>query len=266
MGLAEESNTVIFVDFGLTRTIIDPATGNHIAFVGGKNLIGTCRYVSLNSHMGFELSRRDDLITVGYIMINMLLGSLPWQGKHSSRPSARYRKVGQIKASYSNKKLCEGCPKQFLLYMDYVTTLSFEEGADFTYLKQLVKDAAAERNLDLYDNVFDWSFKLTKARIGSDPNKGRSLGSEASAAFNSDSKALRKHSSDDMVHYEKLAMDKKSKAYLRAKKFTFRDYEDVKKMMYQAYCKERIEPQKKVNKQQPKPEPAIEEKKQAGPP
>ncbi len=78
VGLGEDSNTIIFVDFGLTRSVIDPQTGLHIPFVGGKNLVGTCRYVSINSHLGFELSKRDDLITVGYVMISLLKGYLPW--------------------------------------------------------------------------------------------------------------------------------------------------------------------------------------------
>ena len=79
MGLGPASNTVHLIDFGLTRTILDPETGEHIPFTSGKSLIGTCRYVSANSHNGFELSRRDDLITLGYVIIRLFKGSLPWQ-------------------------------------------------------------------------------------------------------------------------------------------------------------------------------------------
>ena len=127
MGLGEDSRNLFLVDFGLTRSIIDKKTGKHIKFVGGKNLVGTCRYVSVNSHLGHELSRRDDLISVGYIMINFLTGSLPWEGKHSGKPSARYRKIGDLKSSISHKALCKKCPKAFLDYMDYVTTMKFEQ-------------------------------------------------------------------------------------------------------------------------------------------
>ena len=79
LGLGPASNTVHLIDFGLTRSIIDANTGKHVAFSTGKGLIGTCRYVSANSHKGHELSRRDDLITLGYVMIRLLTGSLPWQ-------------------------------------------------------------------------------------------------------------------------------------------------------------------------------------------
>ena len=126
MGLGEDSQNLFLVDFGLTRSIIDSKTGKHIKFKGGKNLVGTCRYVSVNSHLGHELSRRDDLISVGYIMIEMLTGSLPWIGMHSGKPSARYRKIGDFKASISNKRLCKNCPQAFLDYMDHVTSMQFE--------------------------------------------------------------------------------------------------------------------------------------------
>ena len=60
-------------------------------------MIGTCRYVSINSHLGHELSRRDDLTTVGYVIIKFVKGSLPWQKIPVRKDSARYRKVGRAK-------------------------------------------------------------------------------------------------------------------------------------------------------------------------
>ena len=95
MGLGAMSNTVHMIDFGLTRAVIDPNTNEHIPFVVHKNFIGTCRYVSVNAHKGFELSRRDDLISVGYVIINLIKGKLPWQkNMTASKRSARYRQVG----------------------------------------------------------------------------------------------------------------------------------------------------------------------------
>ena len=61
-------------------------------------------------------------------------------------------------------------PRQFLDYMNYVTRLAFKEEPDFTMLKQLIIDAAAEESIDLFDNVFDWNIKLVmKQRIRSQP-------------------------------------------------------------------------------------------------
>ena len=160
MGLGQESNTVHLIDFGLTRLVINPKTGQHIPFIGRKNLIGTCRYVSVNSHKGFELSRRDDLITLGYVMINLIKGNLPWQNIRISKNSARYSKVGKFKEDYPIEKLCEGCPVQFQIYMHYVTCMQFEEAPNFDLLKNLISLAAHEAKINLHDNEFDWTKQL----------------------------------------------------------------------------------------------------------
>ena len=103
VGLGENSNTVFMIDFGLIRSVIDTATGEHIPFTDDKNLIGTCRYASVNSHKGYELSRRDDLITLGYVIIYLAKGRLPWQNVLLNRNSARYSSVGRIKSMQSHK-------------------------------------------------------------------------------------------------------------------------------------------------------------------
>ena len=111
MGLGDTSNIVHIVDFGLTRPIIDHRTGAHIPFTTNKNMIGTCRYVSFNSHLGYEVSRRDDLISLCYIAVNFYKGELPWQRIQLNKNSPRYSNVGKVKKEHSGEKLCKGCPK-----------------------------------------------------------------------------------------------------------------------------------------------------------
>ena len=66
--------TVFVIDFGLAKRYKDIKTGKHIEIKGGKSLVGTARYASVNSHKGYTFSRRDDLISMTYMIIYLLKG------------------------------------------------------------------------------------------------------------------------------------------------------------------------------------------------
>jgi serine/threonine protein kinase len=65
------------IDLGLAKRFKDPKTGQHVKEKEVKSLTGTARYASLNAHFT-EQSRRDDLESIGIIMIYFMKGSLPW--------------------------------------------------------------------------------------------------------------------------------------------------------------------------------------------
>ena len=143
MGLGETSNIVHMIDFGLTRSVFNKKTGKHIEFRTGKNLVGTARFVSINAHLGYELSRRDDLLTLGYVMVYFTVGQLPWQHVDTRRKSARFQELGRMKQACSPAELCKNCPVAYEKYLNYCNKLEFDETPDYAILKGLILESAA---------------------------------------------------------------------------------------------------------------------------
>ena len=77
MGLARKHTILYIIDYGLAKKYKDPKTNVHIPYIDGKSLTGTARYASINTHLGIEQSRRDDLEGIAYVLLYFLRGMLP---------------------------------------------------------------------------------------------------------------------------------------------------------------------------------------------
>jgi len=158
MGLGKKGNQVYVIDFGLAKKFRDQRTHQHIPYRENKNLTGTARYTSINTHLGIEQSRRDDMEALGYILIYFLQGTLPWQGLRAKTKAQKYEKISEKKLSTPVEELCKGAPAEFATYQNYVRSLRFEEKPDYAYLRQLIRNLFHRQGFS-YDYVFDWNTK-----------------------------------------------------------------------------------------------------------
>jgi len=156
IGLGKKANMVHIIDFGLAKKYRDPKTQQHIPYREGKNLTGTARYASVNTHLGIEQSRRDDLEAVGYVVMYFNRGSLPWQGLKATGKKEKYEKIMEKKMSTPVEVLCKHFPCEFVTYLNYCRSLRFEDRPDYAYLRRLLKDVFFGENFQ-FDFVFDWT-------------------------------------------------------------------------------------------------------------
>lgn len=110
---SNQNHSVFIIDFGLSKRYRDPKTQQHIPFRNDRSLTGTARYASLNTHLGCEQSRRDDLEAIGFVLLYFLRGSLPWQGLKSNNPKVD---IGKVKQSTTFESLCEHFPRIMFCY------------------------------------------------------------------------------------------------------------------------------------------------------
>jgi hypothetical protein len=98
------------VDMGLCKQYREPKTKRHIPYRLNKKLTGTPRYASIHTHNGEEQGRRDDLESLGYMLIYFNKGKLPWQGLKARTKQEKYDLIGKRKREISVEELCRGCP------------------------------------------------------------------------------------------------------------------------------------------------------------
>ncbi|KAJ8560114.1 hypothetical protein K7X08_004172 [Anisodus acutangulus] len=177
MGLGRRANQVYVIDFGLAKKYRDSSTHQHIPYRENKNLTGTARYASMNTHLGIEQSRRDDLESLGFVVMYFLRGSLPWQGLKAGTKKQKYEKISEKKVSTSIETLCWGYPTEFASYFHYCRSLRFDDKPDYAYLKRIFRDLFIREGFQ-FDYVFDWTIlKYQQSQLANIPS--RALGGTA---------------------------------------------------------------------------------------
>ncbi|KAH9970630.1 kinase-like domain-containing protein, partial [Lactifluus volemus] len=146
LGTGDRESQVFLIDFGLARLFRNLETQKHVDRVKSFDEIGAIRYSSINGHLGRTQSRRDDLESLGYVIVSLIKGRLPWQGIDVHPGQVHRDQVLRLKQGTTVETLCEGLPQPFLFFLDYIRSLSFKERPDYPYLYSLLTECILPLN------------------------------------------------------------------------------------------------------------------------
>lgn len=156
IGIEEKSNIIFLIDYGLSKKYVTEKE-QHCEYNENRTLIGTARFSSINTHLGIEQSRRDDLESLGYMLIYFLFGQLPWAGLQASTKDSKYMKIMKRKMNMNIEQLTKDQPEEFSFYFHYVKSMKYSQEPDYEFLKDLFYTILQNSYpKEVYFN-FDWS-------------------------------------------------------------------------------------------------------------
>lgn len=141
----KKDDSIYLIDYGLAKRFIKD-DGTHIPYMKNRLFRGTFRYCSKNMHAGVENSRRDDLESLGYLLVYMFKGCLPWQnvsGVNKEKPHLISKKKKQTTIA----ELTTDMPEEFSKYFEYVANLEFTDEPNYKYCNNLFYECFNKNNL-----------------------------------------------------------------------------------------------------------------------
>ena len=156
IGNSNNNCHVYLLDFGLSKIYRMKDGGDHIELVKNKSLVGSMRYASIRNHKGYEQSRRDELESLGYLLLYLLRGgNLPWNGVPCENKEEKCKLICEIKSNLNLEELCEDVPEEYRLLICYARKLKFDCDPNYDYLVNLFQKLLINSGYE-YDKKYDW--------------------------------------------------------------------------------------------------------------
>ena len=151
-----DPNIIYIIDFGLSKKYRSSTTGNHIKYTKLKRFVGSVRYASVNALKLREQSRKDDLESIGYMLIYLIKRKLPWDNIRMDNKRSSYLKLSEYKKNIQPELLCSNLPYEFIEYVRYVKNLKFEDEPDYNYLRSLFQIMLNKQGFEENKVFFSW--------------------------------------------------------------------------------------------------------------
>lgn len=221
----------------------------HIQFKDKMSLVGTIRFSSINAHLGIDQTRRDDLESLGYMLLYFISGYLPWTGIEASNKAFKYNKILKRKLLLNVDSILINYPKEISYFYNYIKSLKFSEQPDYFYLKELfftvltsLKKINFKSNIDKYNKnylglenneyndtkseediyCFDWCITSNFNNKENDNYLNRN-----SYNINASNKDLKAKSSDYLINLNSNIFDNKNTNLNNQKLVSFREASNI---------------------------------------
>ena len=152
------SKLLFLIDLGVSRKYRN-VDGQHVQFQLDLPFTGNVIFASVNSFLNHELSRRDDLESLMYMLAYLGQGQLPWLGLMKDNClSVQTSMVKEQKMRLKGEELCKDLPRPFAMLFNYARGLEFEQKPDYGYMRRGLKsvlDNVLGGNA-FKKPVFDW--------------------------------------------------------------------------------------------------------------
>lgn len=148
---------ICVIDFGLCRVFLDQKTKQHEKPRQRTGFRGTKTYASLNAHAGNDLSRRDDLASWFYFLLDVLLGTLPWKGVASNVD------VAYLKKSYDVREAVKDIAPALNDIWTHITSLQFTDDPNYDLMLGILDNICNENHFQ-EDDPYDWEDYMDKYR------------------------------------------------------------------------------------------------------
>ena len=155
---------IYIIDFGLSKKYRSSRTGKHISFSKKKHFSGNLKYSSVNNMKGIVSSRRDDLESLGYMLIYLYKNKLPWDNIEGMNKTEIATKLFYIKSLIPINTLCKDLPKEMAEYMIYAKSLKFDEKPNYNYMRKLF-EIMLKKISNVNDLKFSWINEDLNIRI-----------------------------------------------------------------------------------------------------
>ena len=198
MGNGENNAHLYIIDFGLAKKFRSSRTLVQYPYIKKKKLTGTARYASIHALEEYEQSRRDDLESVGYVLLYFLRGSLPWQGLKVKTKEARYQKILEKKKETSSEELCKNFPEEFQEYVTYTRNLGYTDDPDYDMLRGLFNTLLCDKMGENLDFIYDWTTQSDLRKRKSESNNNID-GLSTSVYQISEKKSIQKKESESIL-------------------------------------------------------------------